>query len=325
MRRLNLVLGGILALTLFMAYQIWTEEASPVLTSGDFTIWRGEVSQVDSITYTFRRGHTRIERRTDPQWGEYFWGAASSSDPDTLNFVPSPGFLVGVDGRPLVASLANLMAVREFGELGEDALEEYGFSSDSTATLRVYFRDGAREVAVGGVSHGSSDRYALDPATGRAFVLANEVFNLLEGGARFLQERRLHVYSPEDVRTARLTSPGGELALVRNVGQYGAANWSLELEPEAVNPALTNFMDLYNSLWYSDITKVAQRELLESVARVDYFGGDGRQLGYLELYRWDGPGGTPLYYLETEVTRSPVEVPFLDTPRAIEKELPTLF
>jgi hypothetical protein len=325
MGKQNYILGGLLAASLFWAFLIWTEEASPVLSSGDFSIWRGAASQIDSITYTDLKGHTRIERRVDPQWGEYFWGAAIARMADTANFVPSPGFLVGLDGQNVVAGLANLMAVREFGTLSDDQREEYGFASDSTATLVVYFRDGAREVTVGGASHGSTDRYALDPVTDRAFILTNEFFSLLEGGARFLQERRLHVYSTEDVRTARLVAPQGELGLVRNTGEYGVARWTLETDPDGVNPALTNFMEAYNSLWFSDITNTAQRDLLESVARVDYFGGDGRQLGYLELLRWDGPGGTPMYYLETEVTRAPVEVPFLDTPQKVASELPTLF
>jgi hypothetical protein len=322
--RQNYLLAAVLAVGLFLAYRIWTEEASPVLASGDFSIWRGEVSEIDSVTYSDRRGYTRIERRVDPEWGDYYWGVAEALEPDTSVFIPSPGFLVGIDGQNVVEGLANLTAIREFGSLTEEQRVEYGFVSDSTATLIVYFSDGPREVTIGGASFGSTDRYALDPVNDRAFILNNELIKLLRGGARDIKERRLHAFSPEDVRTAHLTSSQGEVALVRTAGEFGAENWSFESEPGSANPALTSFMQSYNSLWYSDISNVAQRDLVESVARVDYFGGDGRQLGYLELFRWEGPGGTPLYYIESEVTRNPVEVLYLDTPKAIEAELPNL-
>lgn len=323
--RQNYLFGALLALGLFFSYRIWTEEASPSLSSGSFSIWRREVSQIDSVTYSHRWGHTRIERRADPEWGDYFWGVAEGVSSDTTDFIPSPGFLVGVEGGNIIRSLANLNAVREFGTLTDEQRVEYGFVADSTATLIVYFSDGPREVTIGGASFGSNDRYALEAGSDRAFILNNQLFSLMESGARFLQERRLHVYSPEDVRTVNLTSPTGELSFVRTAGDFGAESWSLASEPGSVNPAVTNFMKSYNSLWYNDISNVAQRDLIESIARADYFGGDGRQLGYLELFRWEGPGGTPVYYIETEVTREPVEVPFMDTAQSVEAELPNLY
>jgi len=328
MRRQNLVLTGALFLSLFLAYRIWTEEASPVLNTGDFTIWRGDATQVDSVTYTSQVGHVRIERRTDPVWGGYLWGVAlggeQGEDSDTVNFDPSPGFRVGQDGETVIAAFAHLTALREFGVLTDVQAEGYGLAADSVARLRVYFHNEVREIAIGPASYGSSDRYAMD-TRGVGYVLTNEYVNLIEGGARFLKERRLHAYSPEDVRTARLQSSDGELLLVRTAGQYGNASWSPQSEPESVNPALTNFMETFNSLWFSDITNIAQRDLITAVARADFFGGDGRQLGYLELFRWDGIEGSPLYYIETEVTREPVEVLYIDTPQALERELPTLF
>jgi len=326
MRKQNLFLGGVLLVLLLFAYRVWTEEASPALTSGNYTIWVGSVDQIDSVAYSYGLGHIRIERRRDSEWGDYLWGTAVAADSDTLNFIPSPGFPVGIDGESIMSGMATLRAHREFGVLTEEQKSEYGFLTDSTATLVVYFRNGPREVTIGGGSFGSADRYAFEPTSGRGFVLPNDHLHLLEGGARFLLERRLHAYSREDVRSARLTSSGGEEVMVVNrPGELGTSSWSLQEEPNSVNPALTDFMERLNSLWFTDITDTADRSLLTSVARADFFGGDGRRLGYLELFRWDGIEGSPSYYLETEVTRAPVLVAYIDASQQIESEIARFF
>ncbi|HZD04052.1 MAG TPA: hypothetical protein VE173_04015, partial [Longimicrobiales bacterium] len=156
---------------------------------------------------------------------------------------------------------------------------------------------------------GSTDRYALDPATGRAYAISGELVQTLESGRVRLQDRDLHDFEMSRVDRVVLTTPGAERVRVRT-GAGPQAGWASPETPDRADATFANFMGRVETLRVLDYHPGLSADSLEFLARLEYLNDDGERLGVLEFYRRHGqeagqPGaaGETGYYLRTERTR----------------------
>ena len=121
----------------------------------------------------------------------------SQADDDTLTTTRE--FPVGKAGDDLVNNLSHLHALRDLGVLTDKQKNEYGLA-DSKENLTVFFKNGKKHsLLIGARVFGGSDRYALEPDSGKGYVLSNsEILRFLSGAETALGLRVQHAFERAD-------------------------------------------------------------------------------------------------------------------------------
>jgi hypothetical protein len=206
--------------------------------------------------------------------------------------------------------------VRDLGVPAARARQGYGLDTARTH-LVIRFRDGSRELLIGGTTYVAGDRYVLDSTSGHAYVLPQGTVAPLESAAQMLPERRLHAFQPERVAAATLRGAGRTLSMHRLPGAGGAAGaaagatpsgWAPVEGTQRPDPAFGTFMQRLDGLWAASYAAREDPRTLATVFRLDYADRWGRPLGFLELFRNPGPGPSPQYFVRTELTRVLVRI-----------------
>src|SRR6185369_5072368 len=81
-------------------------------------------------------------------------------------------------------------AMRDLGKATDEQKKDFKLV-DTKSTLTVTFKDGAKTFLLGGSVYGGSDRYVIEPQSGRAYVLSKDLIASLEIG-----ETSLHLLDP---------------------------------------------------------------------------------------------------------------------------------
>lgn len=196
--------------------------------------------------------------------------------------------------------------LRELGAVDDAARNDYGLAG-ATARVTVDFGAAAREIVVGGEVYGSGDRYVLDPATGLAYVLSEDLIDPLENAAARLLERRLHAFDRDEiVRVIVRAGDGRERTWQRSAGSdFGDETWTAPDSPDRPDQTFANFMERLRRLWVDEYRPGEDVAGLERVVRVEYFGEKDEPIGFFELFRQTAAQGEPAYLLRTELTRVP--------------------
>ena len=269
----------------------WNRDTVPEADRGLALAWERDTTDVVAVHYRSPVMDIQVQRRTDDD-GSFLWAIEieGAEDPDTLEFP------VGAPGHTLVGRLASLRVIRDLGVLSPEMITQFGLD-ELDQSITVTFRDGQRELALGDSIFGSPDRYALEPATGAGYVVANDIVNPLRIGEGALRERWLHLFADGDVATVRVTSAGGERAMARDE----SGSWT-RVGGGQPDEAFANFMQRVGQLaiggYGADPAPGSVRPLL----RVDYLDAEGATLGFVELLRDDGAESDP-YLIRSERTR----------------------
>jgi hypothetical protein len=290
----------LLVASLALAFRTWTHEDRGETAAGTVQPWQRRADDVVALEYTRPGQRLEIQRRGTGD-AAYLWATVDTS-----------AFVVGADaGQRLLDALASPHALRDLGT--PDARERHGYGLDTARTrLLIRFRDGSRDLLMGGTTYMTGDRYVLDHASGHVYVLPQGAVSPLDDAAQMLPERRLHAFTPERVAAVTLRGAGRTLSMRRlagaggGTGEAGApapSGWAPAAGPERPDPAFGTFMQRLDGLWAASYAAREDSRTLVPVLRVDYADRWGRPLGFLELFRRPGSGPSPEYFARTELTR----------------------
>lgn len=309
----------LLVVALLAAFQTWTRDESASGTDeGAVTLWQREIDDIVSVTFETPARMLSVERRVEGGGDAatpretFLWGVtltkrstADTSTADTTSGVPAvvrEEFPVGDVGDELFERLASLRALRDLGELDDDAKAEYELA-EPERTMQVAFADGDRQLALGARVFGAAHRYALDLSTGRGYVISNDVLRQLEGSRATLESRELHRYDADDVGAISVHTQTATRHMIRE-GSGPGVTWTSPDTPGEPDQTFANFVERVDGLSIIRYDAELNVDTLELVVRVEYTGQNDQPLGFLEIFR--GPEddrGIGEYYLRTEATR----------------------
>ncbi len=373
--------GVLLAVMLVYGYRTWTRDKTVGPDLGSVVLWDKADADLVSIEWKSDLKVVKLERRTGTEtywWGsdttitktpkpvappavppDQGSGAGSGSagsaagsgagsgsaaapaPPEMVETKKTREFPLGETGDKLVKSLTAARAIRDLGTPTAEAKKDYKLD-DAKTTLTVTFKDGSRSFLIGGPVYGGSDRYALDPASGKAFVLSKDLISGLEVG-----ESSLHLTDPRGFDAAKIESvtiEGGgktKTAVRVQAGEEGkqVKTWGDEATKKP-NQTIANFIDNANNLRPTEYSADVKTVGLEPVVTLTYKDERGAILGTLSLYKHQ-KAPTPMaegqppdmtnpltpeteYFIMTPLTRVPAIVR-KDTAERTEQDVPTVF
>jgi hypothetical protein len=195
-------------------------------------------------------------------------------------------FPLGEAADKLITSLSAARALRDLGAPTAELKKDYKLT-DAKTTLVVTFKDGPRKFLVGGSVFGGGDRYVLEEATGKAYVLSKELVSALELG-----ESGLHLTDPRGFDGTKLeravVDVGGKTRSAAKV-QAGAEGQQFKTwgDPATGKPdaSLGNFVDAVGNLRPTEYKVDLKIADLTPILSVTFQDGRGEQLGTLALYK----------------------------------------
>ena len=374
-----LIHGVLLAVMLVYGYRTWTRDKTTEPNLGSVVLWDKTENDLVSIEYAADKKIVKLERRGEGEG--YWWGldttiekrpkpaepaaagsgsgsaaagsgsAAAGSGSGSAATPPKPveeeevkrtvhEFPLGDAGDKLIKNYLAARALRDLGVPTEAAKKDYKLV-DAKTTLTIKFKDGERKFLVGGPVYGGSDRYVVDPQSGKAYVLSRDLISGLEVG-----EPSLHLTDPRGFDATKIDSvtidAGGKSKTLMRVqtgveGQQ-VKTWG-DAETKKPNQTIANFIDNANNLRPVEYATKTKVESLTPVMTLTYKDERGATLGTLSLYRGEKPGVVPEgqtldpanppkgeteYYIMTPRTRVPAIVR-KDTAERAEQDVPTVF
>jgi hypothetical protein len=320
MKRGPILHGVLLVAALLFAYQTWTREEVVEPTTGTVVLWSIPFDKLTAVTYETtipnQESHAvRLERRRDEK-GPYLWGLETRSrmryperDPSSWEFDAGVGapdsyvpeadtkvyeFAVGERGAKVMEKVAEMRAIRDLGKVNEEQHELYGLD-ESREDLAVIHEGGTRRLRIGGKVFGSADRYALDPDSGRAYVIAHELIRELMTGEASLRMLEMHSYDDDEVRQAVLQVGAQKRTLVRSkvIDPTGAErkSWADAATPERADQTMANFLESIAQLRPSIYESERSPDEMKLLVRVEYQNAGSEMLGWVELYEMAPPAG----------------------------------
>jgi hypothetical protein len=305
--RAAIVHAVLLVAVLLLAFQTWTRDEPAGIGREEVAVWRESPERVASVSYERENESLVIERRrTDGE--SYLWGIVRRMPADSAL---SPGeptieeFPVGDRGEDLLDRLAALGALRDLGPLSDSLKLRYELA-DPERKLSVAMGDRTRQLRIGGSVFGGGHRYAVEPETGRGYVISSDILRQLERGQGVLHLTKLHEFEPRDVARVVVRAGAGVRTMRREMQEDAAsltgAVWR-DLDSGEPDQTFANFMDRIQRLAVATYPAALDSASLELRVRVEYLDTHARLLGFLELFRRPTDREGFEYYLKTELTR----------------------
>jgi hypothetical protein len=344
-----LVHGAVLAVAVLGAGYFWTRDKD---TAGsvvaDVTVWGGKPADVQKIVFESKARTTRIESRKD-EVGRWFEGTVSKQAPPPPAPKPKPKPDAGPDGsdgeaseapveavkpptvvqvisvkaaEKIAEAVAPLKAVREIGRVPGDLEADFGLA-EPEGTLTLTIGGNERKLVVGAAAPGGADRYVRNAATELVYAVRGDFLRDLMSGETVLNERDLHGFEDEEIKSVRILSGGKSREILRS-GAASAAVWSDPATPEKPEETVSN--------WMAKVARLRPTEYVDALPgpaeanlllRLEYVGKKG-DLGFLEVYRFGGAEEKKSdWFIRTERTRKFAKV-FGATAEQVEQDLEAL-
>lgn len=319
--------GVLLIAALAFGYQTWQRDKEVEPKTGTIALWDEPVASFQSLQYDEENKSVRIEVRGEGD-DEYLWGIVKTSrkappkpkkpapkkpeqddnkdddatsseddsaDGDDAEAEPEPElitttreFPVGDAGAEFRVSISKMMALRDLGKLSEDKKQEYGLS-EGVDNLTIFFKSGKqRTLIVGKRVFGGSDRYMVDPETGKGYVLSSLIMNKITGAEHSLGLKKLHDFEDEELGQVTVKTAAKERTMLKTeIDEAGKkkTQWADKDEPLKADLTLANFLDRVDKLKPSQYMPEQDPASMMKVATLNYKDKSGKDLGYLELYR----------------------------------------
>ncbi len=296
------------------AVYMWTRDKDAKSSVvADVTVWGGKPADVKRITFESKLRKIVLESRTDAV-GRWFEGTVEKQPPPprpaadggtepSADTKPTVVQIVSIKAAEKIAEgIAPLKAVRELGRVPADQAADFGLA-EPEGTLTMLIGSKEHKLLVGATAPGGTDRYVKDPDTDMVYAVQGEFLRDLLSGEAVLNERDLHGFEDEDIKSVRIAANGKTRELARE-GVGGAATWSDPATPDKPDETAANWM-----------TKVGRLRAIEYVAalpgspdqarflRIDYM-GKKQPLGFLEVFRFPTADDKKSdWYIRTERTR----------------------
>ena len=255
-------------------------------------VWEHDSTDFKGFHYVDPDLDLRVVRRSGPD-GPFYWGIEKRGDLSADSLV----FPVGGSGPLLMPRLVELPAMRDLGPLSPEQKTRFGLA-DSNVRLSVEFTNERRDLVVGDSVYGGSDRYVMEPATGRGYVVSRQIITQMELGEGALRQRMLHNFPVREIAGVRIAAGSGR---ERRMARTESGEWT-EPGGDTPDPGFANFMERVDQLTIEGYDSLPPTERLKLVVRIDYLDDDGDVLGFSELLR-DDLVERNVYYLRSESTR----------------------
>jgi len=224
----------------------------------------------------------------------------------------------------VVKAYTEARAIRDLGKPTDAQLETFKLDAPK-GTIVVTFKDGARTFQIGETVYGTQDRYALDPQSGKAFVLSKEMITNLELGEQSLYLADPRGFDIKEIASVVIEGGGKKKIAARlttNVEGSKVKTWA-DGETKKPHPSLGNFVDQLGNLPPTEYVPSVKVETLTPIVKLTYKDADGKQLGTLTLLKGEKPPvidpnteidpanpprGETEYYVLTEKSRVPALV-----------------
>jgi hypothetical protein len=360
-----LIHGVLLAVMLVYGYRTWTRDKTVGPDLGSVTLWDKAEGDLVSIEYKQETKIVKLEKKGDYWWGSETTierkpkpkapdagsgsagsaGSGSAATPPPIEYEETGRktreYPVGETAEKLVKNYAAARALRDLGKPNDEQKKDYKLG-DAKTTLTVTFKDGSkREFLVGGSVYGGSDKYAVDPQSGKAYVLSRDLVSSLEIG-----ESSLHLTDPRGFDATKMDSvvieAGGRTKGGARVTSHGAdgkevKTWG-DTDTKKPNQTLANFIDNANNLKPTEYDSTLKVSDLTPVLKLTYKDERGATLGTLGLFKHEKAGTLPEgqdldpanppkgeteYFIMTEKTRVPGLVR-KDTAQRAENDINTV-
>lgn len=277
--------AALLVVAIVLALHAWLREEPSAEERERPRVWAVDTADV-TIDYEAGAHTLHIGRRTlDDR--VFLWGLETMTPPGGAG-ADTSSYPLGMAGAEVVRGLATLRVVRDLGAVPEERREEYGLD-EAHARVDVSSSGERHTLELGDSVFRSSDRYALEPESGRVYVVPSDLVEPLRVGSGALRERVLHSFALSEVQQVRVEGPAGSRVMERAPGGEGAADrWVDPDAPDRADLTFANFMERAGQLAIADFEEVPQG--LERVLRLDYLDADGAALGFVELLRGAEPG-----------------------------------
>jgi hypothetical protein len=302
----------LLVLALVAALATWTREPA---AAGDPTVevWTHPTAELAAVTYLNGTHTVELERRGEGAQA-YLWGRETfptppdfSAPPDSATASAAPAlsteeYPLETDADTLFARLAQLRAIRDLGPSDDEKLTTYGLSAPEPS-LSVRFADGTeRKLVFGSSVAGGGPRYMLDVAAAHVYVVSPELVIPFEGGAGSLRLVRYLGFRSDDVTAVTVRVGATERTMQRRVVDSPPRPIWTPTDSETPDVAFGLLMQqLLENLWVLHYDPSVAQVALQSLIRAEFL-GQGRELGWIELYKGVGEGGAPKYYMRTQKT-----------------------
>lgn len=227
--------GGVLLITMSLSWMNYTEgEEKP---REGTVLFDAKKADLQKAVYQSPDLTVEYEVRNDGL-GSYGWVTVTENKKKKTPNPDKPGeftetsekkvtkFKAGSAADKLVDGLAPLMAVRALEDVPADKMEAFGLTAPDT-TLAVTMDGTERTLSLGGETYGTKDRYVKEAASGRIYVVDDEVFKSLKFAATRLPERALTDLKPEEIVGASLGQGANTVSWThKNTSDKAAAYWS---------------------------------------------------------------------------------------------------
>ncbi len=247
-------------------------------------------------------------------------------------------FPIGTTGEDIIKGLAAMRALRALGPITEQTKKEYGLELGDT-TLAITFKGGTRTFVIGNKVSGGKERYALDPDSGKGYVVSGTFIDPLDSGGTQLRPADPKGIDATLVASVEVKAKGKSRKAIRMTtsGDKGAQTktWGDGSKPDQT---LANFIDNVDRLRASQFEPDLKVTDLTPVVELSYLDERNKKLATLTLYKRDKAGDLPTdgtadptappptvteYYMVTEKTRVPAVVSKASAER-IDQDVATL-
>ncbi len=361
--------AALLVIALILGYLNWTRDTSIAPKGDAVPLWSGTQEGFETAVFEAKNRTLRLEARKSDNT-QYLWGIETKKSriskrpkkntkvsnaspdagpdagpPDAAPLAPveevkttTREFPVGKSGQNLVESLSSLKALRDLGKPTDEKLKEYGLNATETS-LAVTVQGNTHTLKIGDSIYGGSDRYVLDPNTGRAYALAGQLMQPLHSGESALKLRVLHEFEDDLIKSITIKTPTEQKDLIATTvtDQRGKrTTWAEVKSPNKPDQTMKLLIDQLKRLRPSEYPTGLVETELTPIVQIEYHGDNNAPLGHLHLFKKILPVTPPAdakrpapkpkakYYLRTEYTRVLGEVRRASAER-IEQDLGQIF
>jgi hypothetical protein len=275
MSRSVFIYAGILVVALVASWQEYTGDKSKPKVG--VVLVDGKKDQLEKMVYKNPDLEVVFQRQEDDH-GQYYWVTVTENKKKKENGQDVPYTKItkfkasGVkDGsaEKLLDLVAPTMALRSLDAADSSKMESFGLDKTDTS-FSITSAGRTTTLLLGGETYGTKDRYVKEDATGRIYVVDDDVFKPLKFATSRLPERGLYSSKKAEIEGLTLTRGGSSVSwAVRNRDDKDAIYWERKVDgaapaapatPEGsptVNPAATaGGRDDTFSNWFDKLDKL---------------------------------------------------------------------
>ena len=302
---------GLLAAAGTLAWSMSARKVETNLPNGPAVdLWRLEPDQVRSVVLDSTDKRVSVDLKHDsigdyavvtvdtlPKSGAADAGAIDKQTPQSKRFI-------AVDGAEKVRQgLARFKVLRTIGKIDSNRASEFGFDKPE-GTLRIVLAQGTRTFTIGASAPGGGNYYVREETAGLVQVAVGDPIALLLYAESRMIEHELHGFKTDDVKRIAIQAGNKKRQLTRLEGKTNG--WADAASASNEDETASNWVNKLTQLRISSYEEKFQSAPIP-IVRVEY--GDAKSnLGFVEVFKVQGPGDTVRYVVRSERSRWFAEV-----------------